>query len=127
MQGVLEIVSNERSRQKYQIFLEEPRYGLGKLDQNDLFYRAERSLLANKLILSDLKDKSTDQIAFASIEGKVSDISFALIKYFRLFLKRFFCVDLLLRSEIDINQRTALTIDSLRQRTSVYFKRTSFT
>ena len=74
MQGVLEIVSNERSRQKYQIFLEESRYGLGKLDQNDLFYRAERSLLANKLILSDLKDKSTDQIAFASIEGKVSNM-----------------------------------------------------
>ena len=75
MQGVLEIVSNERSRQKYQVFLEESRYGLGKLDQNDLFYRAERSLLANKLILSDLKE-STDQIAFASIEGKVSNNKF---------------------------------------------------
>ena len=90
MQGVLEIVSNERSRQKYQIFLEESRYGLGKLDQNDLFYRAERSLLANKLILSDLKDKSTDKIAFASIEGKVSNMKLTLIKHFRLFLRGFF-------------------------------------
>ena len=90
MQGVLEIVSNERSRQKYQIFLEESRYGLGKLDQNDLFYRAERSLLANKLILSDLKDKSTDKIAFASIND--SDLAtrsfmFCLIGFFcRLFV-----------------------------------------
>ena len=85
LQGVLEIVSNERSRQKE--WSRDFSFGLlnqtSKTDQDDLYYRAERSLLANKLILSDLRDKPTDQIAFASIEGKVSNIKFALFTYFR--------------------------------------------
>ena len=83
LQGVLEIVSNERSRKKE--WYRDISFGIfnqtSKTDQNDVNYRAERSLLANKLILSDLRDKSTDQIAFASIEGKVSNIKFALVTY----------------------------------------------
>ena len=77
LQGALEVIRiyNEKNGLKSPTNLEETRNfeffnQTGLADQKDLFYKAERSLLANKLILADLTDKPPDQINFASLEGK---------------------------------------------------------